>query len=172
MALLMNIIDRWQELEEVVVPPVKPTLPNPESNRVDALNLLSDIFNVNGSDKIVMFEKGLASFPDLQKALPSYSSSKYVGTVGEVSERVAHAYSHHKLQEKLALSAIAFNKLLVQQGYLEEQLSSSGKKFKAITMQGLKYGKNVSPKQKTTQTQPHWYDDAIIELYKKITLTT
>ena len=133
------------------------------------LGLMAKEFNVNGSEKIKMFEKGLVSFPDLQNALPSYSSSKFEGTAGEVSERVAHAYAYHRKSNYFQMSSIAFNKLMVTNGYLEEKVTSSGKKFKSVTELGLQFGKNVSAKQNSTQVQPHWYDDSIVALYESLT---
>jgi hypothetical protein len=161
----MRIIDRWQELETVCN--TTPVI-GVASDYLQALGLMATEFNVNGADKIIMFEKGLTSFPDLQKALPSYNASKFVGTIGEVSERLAHAYSYHREQHGLELSAVAFNKRLILEGLLATVESGSGKKFKVITGTGLDYGKNVVPKQKSTQSQPHWYDDTILELYEKI----
>jgi hypothetical protein len=148
--------------------PAQNLLASPEQDRLGALGFMAKEFTVTGADKIVMFSKGLASFPDLQNALPSYNSSKFVGTVGEVSERVAHAYSHHKNTHDLELSAVAFNKLLTSQGMLQREHSSSGRAFNSIIGDGLNYGKNVVPNQKTTQTQPHWYDDSILDLYDEL----
>ena len=152
-------------------PPPAPRIEGVASDQMCALAMMSKEFNVNGADKIIMFEKGLASFPDLQNALPSYSSTKFAGSHGEVSERAAHAYGYHrkKFPNELLLSAAAFNTLLLVEGFIEQKVSSSGKKFKALTAVALEYGKNVSPKQSSTQVQIHWYDDTILEFYELIT---
>lgn len=54
-------------------------------------------------------------------------------------------------ENNCGISAVKFNKMLIENGYLEERerKSSKGtgtKKFKALTEKGLKYGENaVSP---------------------------
>jgi hypothetical protein len=165
---LKQIIIKLDKLEKGLLSPNVNLIPNPEQY-LTSLNLMSEIFNVYGADKIIMFEKGLASFPDLQKALPSYNTSKFVGTTGEVSARVAHCFSFHKKEHDFELSTQAFNKLLEPLGYIVTKVTSSGKPFKSVTDKGLEYGKNVVAKESSTLTQPHWYDDTIEELYKKIT---
>lgn len=72
------------------------------------------------------------------------------------------------------VSAVKFNQKLIECGYVEERErpSSKGngtKKFKTLTEIGLKYGENaVSPKN-MRETQPLYYEDAFMELYKEIT---
>lgn len=59
----------------------------------------------------------------------------------------------------VGLSAIAFNRLLLQHGILEERErpSSKGgtKKFKVCV--NLEYGKNLTSPNNPRETQPHWY---------------
>lgn len=66
----------------------------------------------------------------------------------------------------VGMSAIAFNRLLVQHGFLEERErpSSKGgtKKFKVCT--DLEYGKNVTNPNNPRETQPHWYPSKFAEL--------
>lgn len=66
----------------------------------------------------------------------------------------------------VGLSAQAFNRLLMQQGFLEERErpSSKGgtKKFKVCT--DLAYGKNLTSPNNPRETQPHWYVSKFAEL--------
>lgn len=66
----------------------------------------------------------------------------------------------------VGLSAIAFNRLLVEQGFLEERErpSSKGgmKKFKVCT--DMEYGKNLTSPNNPRETQPHWYVSKFSEL--------
>ncbi|PZP97167.1 MAG: hypothetical protein DI587_18480 [Variovorax paradoxus] len=59
----------------------------------------------------------------------------------------------------VGLSAIAFNRLLLQHGFIEERErpSSKGgtKKFKVCT--NLEFGKNLTNPNNPRETQPHWY---------------
>lgn len=59
----------------------------------------------------------------------------------------------------VGMSAIAFNRLLMQHGFIEERErpSSKGgvKKFKVCT--DFEYGKNVTSPNNPRETQPHWY---------------
>lgn len=67
----------------------------------------------------------------------------------------------------------AFNKLLIEHGYLEqkERLASKGKlkKYNSITEKGLKYGQNDAYKGSSTETQAHYYEDTFMELYGIVT---
>lgn len=59
----------------------------------------------------------------------------------------------------VGMSAIAFNRLLMQHGFIEERErpSSKGgvKKFKVCT--DFEYGKNITSPNNPRETQPHWY---------------
>ncbi|MDP3627112.1 MAG: ORF6N domain-containing protein [Hydrogenophaga sp.] len=66
----------------------------------------------------------------------------------------------------VGISAIAFNRLLVQHGFVEERErpSSKGgvKKYKVCT--DLEYGKNLTGPNNPRETQPHWYVSKFQEL--------
>lgn len=70
-------------------------------------------------------------------------------------------------------SAVKFNQMLVEQGYLENmtRATSGGavKKFKNITDKGLPYGKNLQNPKNQKETQPHWYVDRFKEFYRLVT---
>ena len=96
-------------------------------------------------------------------AIPQYVESK--GVTKSLKDLLAEMHSPY--------SAIKFNQMLVEQGYLEimTRPTSGGavKKFKNITEKGLPYGKNLESPKNQKETQPHWYADKFIELYRAVT---
>ncbi len=70
----------------------------------------------------------------------------------------------------VGLSAIAFNRLLVQHGFLEERErpSSKGgtKKFKVCV--NLEFGKNLTSPSNPRETQPHWYVHKFADLLERV----
>lgn len=89
--------------------------------------------------------------------LPGYAVDSANSASGSSDETKAAG----ELLEKfgVGLSAIAFNRLLLQHGILEERErpSSKGgtKKFKVCV--NLAYGKNLTSPNNPRETQPHWY---------------
>jgi len=71
------------------------------------------------------------------------------------------------------LSAVAFNKLMLANGLLEERerTASKGriKKFKALTEAGLKYGQNDASKHNPRAVHPHYFADTFMDLFHLIT---
>lgn len=67
------------------------------------------------------------------------------------------------------LSPVAFNKLMIANGFMtNKERSSTGNKkkyFKSLIGKGLKYGKNDSSVYNPRETQPHYYEDSFMELY-------
>ena len=76
---------------------------------------------------------------------------------------------------EIGLSAVKFNQLLINTGYLEERKRPSTKnpekekKFKALTEKGLKYGENAISPHNQKEVQPLYYEDSFMELYKEVT---
>lgn len=97
--------------------------------------------------------------------LPSYSvdapSTTGVGS-SEETKSAAELLEIHGV----GLSSIAFNRLLVEHGFLEERErpSSKGgvKRFKVCT--DMDYGKNLTSPNNPRETQPHWYVSKFAEL--------
>ncbi len=71
------------------------------------------------------------------------------------------------------MSAAAFNKLLVANGFLEERerTASKGriKRFKALTEAGLKYGQNDASKHNPRAVHPHYFEDSFMDLFTLVT---
>lgn len=70
------------------------------------------------------------------------------------------------------ISAVKFNQLLLEAGYLEEKerKSSKGgtKKYKALTKKGLQYGVNLISDKNQKETQPYYYADTFGELVMEV----
>lgn len=70
------------------------------------------------------------------------------------------------------ISAVKFNQLLLEAGYLEEKerKSSKGgtKKYKALTEKGLQYGVNLISDKNQKETQPYYYADTFGELVMEV----
>lgn len=90
--------------------------------------------------------------------LPGYAVDAPASSSGGTSEETKSAADLLDLHG-VALSTIAFNRLLMNLGFLEERErpSSKGgmKKFKVCT--NLEYGKNLTSPNNPRETQPHWY---------------
>jgi hypothetical protein len=71
-------------------------------------------------------------------------------------------------QNNVGISSIAFNKLMMGTGLLEErERTGSGgkiKKYKALTEQGLTYGQNDTSPHNPREVQPHYYANKFPEL--------
>ena len=72
------------------------------------------------------------------------------------------------------ISSIAFNKLAVKAGLLEDKTRTSShgeiKYFKSITAKGSAYGENQVNPNNPKETQPLWYEDKFDEVIKIIGL--
>lgn len=91
-------------------------------------------------------------------------------------EKVRVTFSAKDLLEKnnCGISTIAFNKKMVAAGFLEEKTRTSNKgtggvkKFKALTESGLQYGQNDASKHNPRETQPHYFEDIFMELFRLV----
>lgn len=96
--------------------------------------------------------------------LPHYSvdSSTSGAATSDETKSAAELLELHGV----GLSAIAFNRLLMQQGFLEERERPSTKggtkKFKVCT--NLEFGKNITSPSNPRESQPHWYAGKFADL--------
>ena len=71
------------------------------------------------------------------------------------------------------ISSIAFNKLMIANGLMEEKERSGRhgqiKKFKTLTESGLRYGQNDTSKHNPRETQPHYFEESFMELFNLLT---
>jgi phage anti-repressor protein len=92
--------------------------------------------------------------------LPTYSEEKIIKPLSELLK-----------QFNVNMSAISFNKTLLQKGIIKEMERNSSKgtvkKFKSIV--DLEYGKNLVNSKNPKETQPHYYEDKFQELIYIVT---
>lgn len=134
----------------------------PLKEQVESLEAVASMLRMNDVSKLTMLENFYGSYN-----IPTDFLPKYVKAERQVMSLTA-------LLEKngCEMKAVAFNKLLVQNGYLEERErpSSKGgaKKFKSVTEKGLKYGENQINPKNPKETQPLYYEDSFMELYQNV----
>ncbi|MBD5367206.1 MAG: hypothetical protein HDR82_09470 [Bacteroides sp.] len=120
---------------------------------------LADRLRLNDASRLGMYQSIAAPY---NLALPQYVESK--GVTKSAKDLLKEIGS--------PISAVKFNMLLVEQGYLEimTRPTSGGKirSFKNITDKGLPYGKNLENPKNQKETQPHWYVDKFRELYNLV----
>lgn len=121
------------------------------------LNFAIDKLKLSDSGKITMISNfGKAHNIDTSY-LPSY-----------VDEKVTKPLTELLKQFNVNMSAVKFNKLLLEKGIIveSERKSSKGliKKFKTIV--NTEYGKNLINPKNPKEVQPHYYEDKFSELLK------
>lgn len=134
----------------------------PFNAELSLLKFSMNVLNLSDSGKISM----LGNFGKIHKMdtsyLPSYSEEKITKPLSELLK-----------QFSVSMSAISFNKILLEKGIIKEleRNSSKGttKKFKSIV--NLDYGKNLVSPKNPKETQPHYYEDKFNELIE-IVLTS
>jgi hypothetical protein len=127
----------------------------PFNAELSLLKFSMNVLNLSDSGKISM----LGNFGKIHKMntsyLPSYSEEKITKPLSELLK-----------QFNVSMSAISFNKILLEKGIIKEleRNSSKGttKKFKSIV--NLDYGKNLVSPKNPKETQPHYYEDKFKEL--------
>lgn len=127
-----------------------------ENSKIEAMLMVAraaaDMLRMSETSKIRM----LASINETE-GLPSTFLPKYV------DEPLVRSLTSLLKEHGSSLSAKAANLLLIGMGILEEleRTGNSGtiKKFKSLTAEGLKYGRNETSPQEPRETQPLYYVD-------------
>lgn len=83
--------------------------------------------------------------------------------------------SNNVMNGKKAMSAVSFNKILIEKGYMRDisRINSKGKNdpYKSLTDKGLQFGINRWSENSTSPTtQPYFYIDKFSELLKEVGL--
>ena len=105
-------------------------------------------------------------------------STSFIPEFADSGNHVAMSLTDLLKNNNCSIKPVAFNKMLVADGYLEEKERPSSKKdkdgntvkkkFKVLTDKGLGYGKNVVSRHNTRETQPLYFEDTFMELYGKV----
>lgn len=133
--------------------------------QVESLEVVADMLRMNDASKLLMLDNFYKSYDIPTAFLPKYEHN---------GNREMKAATTLLKENGCNMSAVKFNTLLVENGYLEEKERNSSrgvtKKFKALTELGLKYGENaVSPKNQR-EVQPLYYADTFMELYNLLAI--
>lgn len=135
----------------------------PLKEQVESLQAVADMLRMNDASKLLMLEGFYKGYNIPTGFLPKYEFN---------GSRQMKAATTLLKECRYAISAVRFNKMLVDQGYLEEKTrpSSKGKeaKFKSLTEKGLKYGENAVSPHNQKETQPLYYEDVFQELVDEV----
>lgn len=119
----------------------------------------AELINTSEHSRLEMLHKIHEEDGVSTAALPVYTTAT----------RVTFSASDLLKKNKSGLSAIAFNKLMIANHFLEEKERTGRggkiKKFKVLTETGLQYGQNDTSTQNPRETQPHYFEDSFIELH-------
>lgn len=155
-----KIINRWEELETGMTTPYYVSKTEEAAKvRMIMVEGMKRVLNLSDSSTLAYAKK---LFEPLGLPTPDYVPSK--GILKSASELLK--------EHNAGISAQAFNKLAIKEGYLEEKTrkSSSGKdkSFKSITSKGEYFGENQVSPNNPKETQPSWYEDKFDELLKNL----
>lgn len=164
-AFTARYINRFHDMEEYI----KQSDSNfivPFKEQVQSLEMVAEMLRMNEASKLLMLENFYKQYNIPTEFIPKYEHN---------NSRQMKAVSVLLKENDCGISAVKFNPMLIEKGYLEEseRNSTSGKngkkKFKKLTEKGLQYGENaVSPKNQR-EVQPLYYEDTFMELYEKVT---
>jgi hypothetical protein len=164
-----RIVDRWQELESVVVKQ-QVIQSSPLRDELEAVDVLARILGVAPSSKLGLVKASLNHHgaSHLLPALPVYAIDAPPSVMNNASESSWQTLSATELIKRTSANVTIreFNKLAIEHGLIEERTrpsKSSIKHFKAFTDRGLEYGKNVTSPHDQRETQPLWYENRFRE---------
>lgn len=156
-----KIINRWEELETGKAIPYYISKTEEDVRvRMIMVEGMKRVLNLNDASTLSYAKK---LFDPLSLPTPDYVPSK--GILKSASKLLK--------ERNAGISAQAFNKLAIKEGYLEEKVrkSSSGKNksFKSVTLgKGAYFGENQVCPNNPKETQPSWYEDKFDQLLSNL----
>lgn len=122
------------------------------------VEVTAKLLNLNDSSKLALATNVYENHGIPQNLLPQYTKSK--DRILPVSDLLKKNY--------INMSAIAFNKLLVEKGILKEctRKTSSGRNKKFKMLVDTEWGENLVNPKCPKETQPMYYQDKFCELLK------
>lgn len=153
-------INRFHEMEDYIK---KESRESKIEQSAFLLKFVADDLRVNEASRLLMYENLCKDFDIPTGFLPKYehNGSHQLKSLSALLE-----------ENHCGISAVKFNKLLLETGYLEERerQSSKGngvkKLFKALTEKGLKYGENAVSPHNQKEVQPLYYSDLFVGLFE------
>ena len=133
----------------------------PVSDGIGIVKFIADDLRVNEASRLLMYENYCKDY-----GIPTGFIPKYEYNGGRQLKALTTVLKEHGIN----MSAVKFNQLLLENGFLEvrERNSSNGgvKKFKALTEAGLKYGENSMSLHNKKEVQPMYYSETFMDLYR------
>ena len=133
----------------------------PVSDGIGIVKFIADDLRVNEASRLLMYENYCKDY-----GIPTGFIPKYEYNGGRQLKALTTVLKEHGIN----MSAVKFNQLLLENGFLEvrERNSSNGgvKKFKALTEAGLKYGENSMSLHNQKEVQPMYYSETFMDLYR------
>lgn len=133
----------------------------PVSEGIGIVKFIADDLRVNEASRLLMYENYCKDY-----GIPTGFIPKYEYNGGRQLKALTTVLKEHGIN----MSAVKFNQLLLENGFLEvrERNSSNGgvKKFKALTEAGLKYGENSMSLHNQKEVQPMYYSETFMDLYR------
>lgn len=130
---------------------------------IAVVKFIADDLKVAESSRLFMYENYCKDVGIPTGFLPKYEDN---------GNRERLSMTELLKRNSCGISAVKFNQLLLQAGYLEEKerVSSNGsiKKYKALTEKGLQYGVNLISDKNQKETQPYYYSDRFMELFEEV----
>lgn len=130
------------------------------------VKFVADDLRVNEASRLLMYENMCKDFEIPTGFLPKYehNGSRQLKSLSALLE-----------ENNCGISAVKFNKRLLDNGYLEERERTSTKgngtrKFKALTDKGLAYGENAVSPHNQREVQPLYYPDTFMELFGRMSM--
>ena len=155
-------MDRFSAMEDYIREGMQSGTTAKPILELQCLDVTSKLLRFNENSKLLGVRRIYNKYDLETSFLPEYTKSK--GILRSATELLNI--------NNINMSAIKFNKILVDKGILEEKTRSSSKdkskvkKFKSLI--NLKYGENqVNPKS-PKETQPLFYEDKFVELLKEV----
>lgn len=155
-------MDRFTAMEEYIREGIESGTTAKPILELQCLDVTSKLLRFNENSKLLGVRRIYNKYDLETSFLPEYTKSK--GILRSATELLNI--------NNINMSAIKFNKILVDKGILEEKTRSSSKdkskvkKFKSLI--NLEYGENqVNPKS-PKETQPLFYEDKFMDLLKEL----
>ena len=131
-------------------------------SQIDLLTVTSKLLNLNDSSKLLLATKIYKDYNIPTTYLPTYTDSR--GILKSATELLK--------ENNISISAIKFNKVMIDKGYLVKKERPSTKNSSKIkkynNLVKTEFGENfVSPKN-PKETQPMYYENKFLELLKEL----
>lgn len=144
------------------------------SSPVDQLafaEIAARMMNLQGSAMLGMIRK-VQDNNGIPNMLPDYTVDSPAGNV--LGSMVCDSASALLKIHSPKTSAMKFNKMACEAGYLKQESRSSTKhadkvkKYWSVTETGAKFGKNVTSDRNQNETAPRWYSETFLSLVNEL----